>query len=109
MHELGITRSIVSIVDEHSKGGRVKRVVVAIGELSGVVPESVEFCFEICAKGTSCEDAELVIERIAGRGKCQLCGHEQHADGLLMRCEKCDEYALDVVAGQELLVREMEV
>ncbi len=30
---------------------RVISVTVEIGELSGVVPEAVEFCFEACAKG----------------------------------------------------------
>ena len=109
MHELGITRSIVSIVGEHAGAARVKRVVLQIGALSDVSPDAVAFCFEICAKGTSCDAAELVIERIPGRGKCRDCGHEQGMDFPIARCDGCDGYGLEVVSGEELLVKEMEI
>jgi len=109
MHELGITRSIVSIVGEHAGDEKVSRVVLRIGELSEVLPDAVAFCFEICAQGTVCEGAELVIERVPGRGKCRICGHEQGMDALIDKCRGCDEYALDVVSGEELLVKEMEI
>ena len=34
MHELGITRNIVKIVEEAAKGRRVKRVTLDVGQFS---------------------------------------------------------------------------
>ena len=66
MHELGITRNLVAICAEHSGGAPVKRVTLVIGKLAAVMPESIRFCFDICAKGTVLEGARLEIERPEG-------------------------------------------
>ncbi len=73
MHEMGITRNIVSIVSEHAKGARVKRVSLEIGKLSAVLPDAIRFCFDVCAEGTELENADLEIIEIAGRKKCRDC------------------------------------
>ena len=79
MHEMGITRNIVSIVSEHAKGARVKRVSLEIGKLSAVLPDAIRFCFDVCSKGTELENADLEIIEIAdqvineGRGEGQCC------------------------------------
>lgn len=59
MHELGITRSVVAICAEDFGGAAVKRVTLEIGKLSAIVP--VQFCFDVCAKGTVVEGASLEI------------------------------------------------
>ena len=58
MHELGITRNIVSIVAERAAGRQVTKVVVEIGKLSAIMPDAVAFCFDVCAKGTPLEGAK---------------------------------------------------
>jgi len=40
MHELGITRNIVAIVGDAANGRRVRRVMLDIGKLSGVMSEA---------------------------------------------------------------------
>jgi hydrogenase nickel incorporation protein HypA/HybF len=67
MHELAITESVVEAVTERIASGRITRVVLEIGRLSGVVPDSVRFCFEVCAAGTRLEGAELDIVELGGR------------------------------------------
>jgi len=66
VHELSITRNVVAIVSEQAQGQRVTRVRLEIGRLSAVVPDSIRFCFEICAQGTTLEGAELEIVESAG-------------------------------------------
>ncbi len=49
MHELSITQSILSIVLEQAKtakASKISEIDLTIGELSGVVDESVQFCFD---------------------------------------------------------------
>jgi hydrogenase nickel incorporation protein HypA/HybF len=67
VHELSITRNVVAIVSERAEGQRVTRVRLEIGRLSPVVPDSIRFCFDICAQGTPLEGAELEIIESAGQ------------------------------------------
>lgn len=108
MHELGITRNLVAICAEHAQGAKVERVTLVIGRLSAVMPESVRFCFDICAQGTVLEGARLEIEQPEGRGRCRGCGAEVVLDVLGGRCT-CGSPDLEVVSGHELKIREMEV
>ncbi|NOT46710.1 MAG: hydrogenase maturation nickel metallochaperone HypA [Acidobacteria bacterium] len=108
MHELGITRSVIAICAENSGGAAVKRVTLEIGKLSAILPDAVRFCFDICAKGTVVEGADLEILEIPGRGRCRLCGRTIILSQLVGRCE-CGSNDLEIIAGEELKVKEMEV
>ncbi len=112
MHELGITQNIVDVAAQHATAQGAKRVTslsVQIGALSGVIPEAVEFAFEACSQGTLLEGATLVIERVAGRGRCGECGRETEIDRFTFACPHCDAFALKTVQGEELRILEMEV
>jgi hydrogenase nickel incorporation protein HypA/HybF len=71
---MAITESVVAAVSDRIGPERVARVVLEIGRLSGVVPDALHFCFEICAKGTILDGAALEIREIAGRAHCAACG-----------------------------------
>jgi hydrogenase nickel incorporation protein HypA/HybF len=108
MHEMGITRNIVSIVSEHAKGARVKRVSLEIGKLSAVLPDAIRFCFDVCAEGTELENADLEIIEIAGHKKCQDCQMITETNQVYGPCE-CGSWNTTPVAGEELRVKEMEL
>ena len=108
MHEMGITRNIVSIVSEHAKGARVKRVSLEIGKLSAVLPDAIRFCFDVCAEGTELEKADLEIIEIAGRKKCQDCQMITETNQVYGPCE-CGSWNTTPIAGEELRVKEMEL
>jgi len=112
MHEIGITRSIVTIAVEHLRASgrqRVLSVSVAIGDLSGVVADAVEFCFDVVAEDTPLAGSRLIIERIAGRKRCHDCQTGFAADNQTFCCPACGSCLLEVTAGDELQVTEMEV
>lgn len=108
MHELGITRNLVAICAEQAHGAKVQRVTLVVGQLAAVMPESIRFCFDICAQGTLLEGARLEIERPEGRARCQRCGEEIALSLLGGRCP-CGSTDLVVLSGDELRIREMEV
>jgi len=109
MHELGITRNVVSIVSEHAQGQKVLRVALEVGQLSGMLTDAIRFCFDICAKDTPLEGATLQIIDVEGRGLCDACGAEPVMTMPLGRCPMCSEPRLRIVAGTELKIKEMEV
>ena len=108
MHELGITRSVVAICAERANGARVQSVTLVIGRLSGVMSDAVRFCFDICAQGTPVEGARLEIVETPGRARCRACGGEVELQALVGRCA-CGSADLQMLSGDELKVREMEV
>jgi hydrogenase nickel incorporation protein HypA/HybF len=108
MHELGITRSVVAICTEHAHGAPVRRVTLEIGKLSAVLPDAVRFCFDICAKGTLLEGAALEIIEVPGGALCRDCGAAVSLAALYGRCA-CGSANLQLVAGEELKIKDMEV
>ncbi len=109
MHELSITRSVVAIVSEHAQGQKVLAVTLEIGQLSGMLPEAIRFCFDVCSQGTPLDGASLQIIEVEGRGRCSACGAEPVLSMPLGRCPVCREPSLHIVAGTELKIKQMEV
>jgi hydrogenase nickel incorporation protein HypA/HybF len=108
MHELGISRNIVAIVGEAAQGKCVRRVVLEIGELSGVLADAVAFCFDVVAQGTSAHGATLDIRRIAGCARCLECNAEFATPSLLTPCG-CGSRRLVRLRGEELNIKSIEV
>lgn len=108
MHELGITQSIVAIVSEHAQGSKVERVVLEIGQLSAILPDAIEFCFDICTQGTVLAGAILEIKEIPGLAKCRQCGAQLVLDKPFGICE-CGSLELDLIAGEELKIKEIQI
>ncbi|MBP1751458.1 MAG: hypA [Geobacteraceae bacterium] len=109
MHEMSITQGVVEICESTAAGRRVLSVVLEIGELSNVIPEAVEFCFEACTKDSGLEGARLTIERIPGRGLCRECAEEFAVKAYYGSCPSCGGYHVDIISGEELRVKELEV
>lgn len=112
MHEVGITRSIVDIAVQHLRDSgrqRVTSVSVAIGDLSGVVADAIEFCFDAVTRDTPLAGSRLIIERISGRKRCFDCQTVFAADNQTFCCPECGSCLLQVTAGDELKIIEMEV
>jgi hydrogenase nickel incorporation protein HypA/HybF len=108
MHELAITESIVEAVAERAGAAKVTRVVIEIGKLTGVVPDAVRFCFDLCAESTALAGAALDIREIGGFAQCRECGAQFTVDGFAALC-RCGGGNLEVLRGQELKIREVEL
>jgi hydrogenase nickel incorporation protein HypA/HybF len=108
MHELGITQNIVAIALKHAQDSKVQRISLEIGKLSAVLPDAIQFCFDVCCAGTTLEGAELKIIEIPGLGRCRRCGTEIVLEQPFGICT-CGSTDLDIVRGEELKIKELEV
>ena len=99
---------MVELCEKNAGGRKVLSVTMEIGELSGVVADAVEFCFDACSRDTLLNGAKLIIEQISGRGRCG-CGAESPIASYFDPCPVCGGFGLSVIAGEELRVRELEV
>ena len=108
MHELAITQSVVDMVVERTAGRRVGRVRLDVGALSGVVPDAMQFCYELIVSGTPLEGSTLVIEQTRGAAHCRSCGQDFALDSLILLCD-CGSADLDIRSGRQLRIVSVEV
>jgi len=109
MHELAIAESVVRIASDHARGRRIATVHVAAGHLRQVVPDALAFAFELVAVGTPVEGARLELREVPARVRCRACGAETEQDGFPLACRACGGFDVAVIAGEELLVEELEI
>ena len=108
MHELALVGRVVAAVASRVRPARVARVRLQIGKLAGVLPETVQFCFAICTRGTALDGAALEINEVRGRGRCRRCGADVTMETFLDPC-RCGSLEVDVVGGKELRIETVEV
>jgi hydrogenase nickel incorporation protein HypA/HybF len=109
MHELSIAESVVRIAAAHARGRRVRVVRVAAGHLRQVVPGALTFAFELTAAGTPVAGARLELREVPAVVACRACGAESAQDGFPLACTMCNDLDVRVVAGEELIVEELEL
>jgi hydrogenase nickel incorporation protein HypA/HybF len=89
---------------------RVVAVRLRLGRLSGLVPQSLQYGFEVAALGTVLEGARLDVERVEPVVWCEPCAAAVPlAQPTRFRCPRCDTPSAQVLAGRELELRSLEV
>ncbi|MFB7173048.1 hydrogenase maturation nickel metallochaperone HypA [Streptomyces sp. NPDC056254] len=107
MHEMSIAMAVVGQVEEAARAAgahAVTSVRLRVGELAGVVPDALAFCFELACAGTVLDGAELVTEPVAARARCAACPGTW-AVGMPpeLRCPRCGRAAdVELLSGREL-------
>jgi hydrogenase nickel incorporation protein HypA/HybF len=104
MHELALCQAIVDTVERHADGRRVERVDVRIGHFRQVVPESLQFSWELLTEGTDLEGCRLVIEHVPAVVECRACGATTTLTMPIFVCGSCEGTDVALVSGEELLV-----
>lgn len=113
MHEMSVALAVIDQVETAAAQTRdvtaVRSVRLRVGELAGVVPDSLAFCFELACAGTLLEGAELVTEPVPGRARCTPCAHEW-AVGMPPRltCPECGGAEVELLSGRELQIAEVD-
>ncbi len=104
MHELSICNAIAQTATKHADGQPVSQVKVRIGHLRQVVPDTLQFNWEVVSAQVGLEDAELVIEHVPAVVECGTCGARTGLDLPIMACAPCGSVDVRLVSGEELLV-----
>jgi hydrogenase nickel incorporation protein HypA/HybF len=99
--------NLLAIVDRAARtegGGPVRVVHLRIGEMAGVNEDALRFAFEVMAKGTAAEGAELGIEKVPLRARCASCGAHSIPADFVFRCPACGSGDIEILAGREMEV-----
>lgn len=112
MHELAITQSMLDLVLEQAEEAGAKevgKINLVIGEMTGVVGQSVQFYFDFLSKGTAAEGASLAFKVIPTTARCRNCHKEFKLGEFDWTCPYCRSNNMEIVAGKELFVESIEV
>ncbi len=104
MHELSICNAIANTAVRHAEGRSVSQVTVQIGHLRQVVPDALQFSWEVVSSATDLQDAALVIEQIPAVVECAKCGARTTLDLPILVCGKCEGFDVKLLSGEELLL-----
>lgn len=112
MHELPVTQSIINICSEEAEKNNAKKVSkinLKIGDLSGLVPDCIQYYFDIISENTIVQGAELVIEKVSVKMLCNKCGYQGAMNLETFDCPKCKSKDVKIVGGKEFYIDTMEV
>ena len=112
MHELSLCRALIDQLQQQaavSGFSRVTQIWLEVGVLAAVVPEAIQFGFEAASHGTLAQGAQLHIIRLPAEAYCRACGVKTDTQQRYQPCPHCGEFQLEVVSGETLSVRELEV
>jgi hydrogenase nickel incorporation protein HypA/HybF len=113
MHELSVVEALIDQVGRElgraGEHGRVLRLELSIGRLSGVNCESVRFAFGLLSPGTPVEDAEITIQEPKAICSCHACNTQTEIDDLVVQCPRCASSDVTIEGGRELLLQSIEV
>ncbi|OAN11305.1 hydrogenase nickel incorporation protein HybF [Photobacterium jeanii] len=112
MHEMSLSMETVDLIaaQTRQKGfNKVTKVWLEIGVLSCVEPDTIAFCFDLAAKETLVEGAELEIVSKEGKALCYDCDQTVALAKRGDSCPLCQGYKLKVLQGDEMRIKEIEV
>lgn len=114
MHEYPITEQIVKIAEKHAaeaSASRVTLIKLVVGDYSGFVGESIKMYFDLIAKDTLCEGADITFERVKPKVKCNVCGELFERKPLSFDCpkENCNGLGEPTEIGKEFYIESIEV
>jgi hydrogenase nickel incorporation protein HypA/HybF len=114
MHELAVSRSILSVAlryAEEEKAIKVVSIGVSVGGLRGFVVEWMQRYFDYLSRGTIADQARLRISERPIVLEC-VCGERFAVTIESLRqpiCPRCGQSDAELVSGNEFCVNDIEV
>jgi hydrogenase nickel incorporation protein HypA/HybF len=112
MHEMSVAESIIDVVSDNVPSERMAAVTavrVRVGSLSGVVADSLAFCFEALVADTPLGRARLDVEWVPTECVCGDCSHTFEPAGMIFLCPSCGSGRTRLVTGADLQVVHVEL
>jgi hydrogenase nickel incorporation protein HypA/HybF len=106
MHEQSIVESILALALDNARkadANKILKIHLVVGELSGVLDQSVGFYFGFLSRNT------IASQAVPAQLLCRTCSMVFLPQRLDFHCPICKEQQVEIVAGRELYVDSLEV
>lgn len=112
MHEYSIVQALLTQCEELAKENdaqSVQKIVVKIGQMSGVEPYLLETAFNTFKEKTICERAEFVMNVQPLVIECNGCKTITVLDEIYYKCPQCDSLDVRVIDGEDMFLMSLEM
>lgn len=112
MHELSVCHELISQVESvvrENHAAHATKITLGIGPLSGVEADLLDNAYTIARAGTVASNAELVINKLPVRIRCDSCGSTSKVPANRLVCAGCGDYRTSLLSGDELLLISVEL
>ena len=112
MHELSVCNALldqVEVIAREHRAARVDKIVLHVGPLSGIEVPLLKHAYPLAAAGTIAEHAQLVIEPLPVKVRCNQCGAESEATANRLLCAACGDFRTNLISGDEMLLASLEL
>ena len=113
MHEIALIKNMMAVLEKELDDpgvGDVKNVHLEVGELRYIVPEIMQTGFKYMPKHTKLNTAELKMKVIPVKVRCRGCETESESGSGFrdIKCASCGGDKVDIVSGNEFIVKGIE-
>jgi hydrogenase nickel incorporation protein HypA/HybF len=112
MHEMSLAEGMRGVIEDAARAqgfARVRTVWLELGQLAAVEREALRFSFDVVMRGSLADGAALEIVEVPGMAWCMQCSESVPLAERGEPCPRCGSYQLQVTAGTEMRVKELEV
>ncbi|MGN0363015.1 MAG: hydrogenase maturation nickel metallochaperone HypA [Bilifractor sp.] len=111
MHELSYMMHICNLAIETAEenyASKVYKILVQVGQMSGIVPEYLQHYFPDVVRGTILEGAELETEMVPVLAQCENCGTRYHPTREnRYSCPECGSSDAHLLAGRDIVLKQV--
>ena len=106
LHEMAILDNMLDVINFQMKEHNIKalkKVKIVVGELTGVAPDVLEFCWDLSIENSSYKEAILEVEKIKAVAICSKCTN-RYLFSLGPVCNNCGGGVKEILSGRELYI-----
>ncbi|MGD9970384.1 MAG: hydrogenase/urease nickel incorporation protein HypA [Sulfuricurvum sp.] len=112
MHEYSVVQALLEQCEHHArtnKARKITKVVVKIGQYSGVEPHLLEVAFNTFKETTVCDGAEFVMNVQPLVIRCRGCDTLTELEKPHYLCPACGSQDVGVEEGEEMYLMSLEM
>lgn len=109
MHEMSLCEAIASSVSKLAEDATVTTVSIRVGHFRQVVPDALEFCWEMLTEGSNLGGSKLLIEQVPAVIECEECGAETTLDMPILMCGQCETTKVKLISGEEFRIESFDI
>ncbi len=104
MHELSLCGAIADTALAHANGRPVEGIRLRVGHFRQVVPETLQFCWNLRSEGTALAGCLLEVDYIPVVIRCSSCHRETELAKPILECSACEGRDVAMISGDEFLI-----
>ena len=112
MRERNVTQSILTqalLRARDSDAKHIKKIQLALGEISELDPISIQKHWEELSRGTPAERAQLHFHLIEAEVQCMACFQKYRPLDGKIHCPYCGSYGAKILSGEEFYIESIEL